>query len=115
MLVVADSGEVEEKAGSVKSVLNEGNGITQDSDWRTSISTYLQNPSQKTDRAVRRLALKYTLVDNTLYRRTIDGLLLKCLNEDEARVAMGEVHDGLCGTHQSAHKMKWMLRRDDDQ
>lgn len=24
---------------------------------------------------------------------------------------MGEVHDGLCGTHQSAHKMKWMLRR----
>ena len=26
-------------------------------------------------------------------------------------MAVGEVHDGLCGTHQSAHKMKWMLRR----
>jgi hypothetical protein len=26
-------------------------------------------------------------------------------------VAMGEVHEGLCGTHQSAYKMKWMLRR----
>ena len=50
-------------------------------------------------------------MDAALYRRTADGLLLKCLNEDEARVAMGEVHDGLCGTHQSAHKMKWMLRR----
>jgi hypothetical protein len=24
---------------------------------------------------------------------------------------MAEVHDSLCGTHQSAHKMKWMLRR----
>src|SRR5664279_1036772 len=24
---------------------------------------------------------------------------------------MGEVHDGLCETHQSAQKMKWMLRR----
>ena len=30
---------------------------------------------------------------------------------DQARVAMGEVHEGICGTHQSAPKMKWLLRR----
>jgi hypothetical protein len=24
---------------------------------------------------------------------------------------MGEVHKGMCGAHQSAHKMRWMLRR----
>jgi hypothetical protein len=24
---------------------------------------------------------------------------------------MGEVHEGLCGMHQSAHKMKWTLKR----
>jgi hypothetical protein len=24
---------------------------------------------------------------------------------------MGEVHEELCGTHQAAPKMKWMLRR----
>nr|ABA93537.1 retrotransposon protein, putative, unclassified [Oryza sativa Japonica Group] len=29
----------------------------------------------------------------------------------EAKVAIGEVHEGICGTHQSAHKMKWLLRR----
>ena len=81
------------------------------SDWRKPYVDYLQDPSRKADRAVRRTSLKYTLEDAALYRRTVDGLLLKCLNEDEARVAMGEVHDGLCGTHQSAHKMKWMLRR----
>jgi hypothetical protein len=46
-----------------------------------------------------------------LYRRTIDGLLLKCLGEEEAKVAMGEIHEGMCSTHQSAHKMRWMLRR----
>nr|CAE76019.1 B1292H11.5 [Oryza sativa Japonica Group] len=28
-----------------------------------------------------------------------------------AKVAIGEVHEGICGTHQSAHKMKWLLRR----
>jgi hypothetical protein len=26
-------------------------------------------------------------------------------------VAIGEVHEGICGTHQSAHKMKWLLHR----
>jgi hypothetical protein len=41
----------------------------------------------------------------------MDGLLLRCLNEEQARVTMGEVHEGLCRTHQSAHKMKWFLRR----
>jgi hypothetical protein len=24
---------------------------------------------------------------------------------------MGEVHEGICGTHQSTHKLKWLLRR----
>jgi hypothetical protein len=57
------------------------------------------------------MAFKYVLMDNDLYRRTVDVILLKCLNEDQARVAMGELHEGICGTHQSAHKMKWLLRR----
>jgi hypothetical protein len=51
------------------------------------------------------------MVGDELYRRSMDGLLLKCLGVDEAKVAMGEIHEGLCGTHQSAHKMRWMLKR----
>ena len=30
---------------------------------------------------------------------------------DQARVVMGEVHEGICGTHQLAPKIKWLLRR----
>jgi hypothetical protein len=41
----------------------------------------------------------------------MNKLLLRCLSEEEARLAMREVHEGLCGTHQSAHKMRWTLRR----
>jgi hypothetical protein len=37
--------------------------------------------------------------------------LVKCLNQEEAKVVMGEIHEGVCGAHQSAHKMKWMIRR----
>jgi hypothetical protein len=51
------------------------------------------------------------LHNDELYRRTAEDLLLKCLGIDQARVAMGEVHEGICGTHQSALKMKWLLRR----
>ena len=57
------------------------------------------------------MSFKYVLIDDELYRRTAEDLLLKCLDLDQARVAMGEVHEGICGTHQSAPKMKWLLRR----
>ena len=75
------------------------------SDWRVPLVNHLKDPSQTRDRKIRRQALKYTLFNNELYRRTIDGLFLKCLDFDQSRVATGEVHEGMCGTHQSAHKM----------
>jgi hypothetical protein len=72
---------------------------------------YLQDPSAKVDKSVRQSAFKYTLHNDELYRRIADDLLLKCLGTDQARVAMGEVHEGICGMHQSALKMKWLLHR----
>jgi len=80
-------------------------------DWRVSIIKYLKDPSHGAERNIRRLALKYVLVDDELYRRTANDILLKCLGTDQALVAMGEVHEGICGTHQSDPKMKWLLRR----
>jgi hypothetical protein len=74
-------------------------------DWRTPLVRYLENFGHIADRNVRRQALKYVMLDNTLYRRTIDDLLLKCLGSDQSKIAMGEVHEGICSTHQSAHKM----------
>jgi hypothetical protein len=52
-------------------------------DWRTPLVRYLENPSHIVDRKVRQ-ALKYIMLDNTLYRETIDGLLLKCLGLDQS-------------------------------
>jgi len=80
--------------------------ITAD-DWRYDVFQYLQNPSQSASQKLRYRALKYTLLDDELYYRTIDGVLLKCLSPDQAKVVMGEVHEGICGTHHSAHKIKW--------
>jgi hypothetical protein len=80
-------------------------------DWRKPLVDYLHNHSSSVDRKVRRWDLKFVLDDGELYCRTADDLLLKCLGPDQARLAMVEVHEGICGTHQSAPKMKWLLRR----
>jgi hypothetical protein len=80
-------------------------------DWRTPLVKYLQDPKSMSDRKVRRSALKFVLDGDELYRRTADDLLLKCLGPDQARLAMVEVLEGICGTYQSAPKMKWLLRR----
>jgi hypothetical protein len=37
--------------------------------------------------------------------------MLKCLGSDQSKITIGEVNEGICGTHQSAHKIKWLLRR----
>jgi hypothetical protein len=75
-------------------------------DWRMPLVCYLENPSHITDRKVQRRVLKYVMLDNTLYHRTIDGLLLKYLGSDQSKIAMGEVYERIYGTHQSTHKLK---------
>jgi hypothetical protein len=80
--------------------------MTNPDDRRSPLVRYLENPSHIADRKVRRHTLKCIVLDNTLYRRTIDGLLLKYLSSDQSKIAMGEVYEGICGTHQSAHKIK---------
>ena len=37
--------------------------------------------------------------------------MLKCLGPSELNRLLHEVHEGACGTHQSAHKMKLLIRR----
>jgi hypothetical protein len=84
------------------------------SDWRTPIINYLRNPNIRTNKNIRRTTSKYVLMSDELYRRTVNDVLLKCLNPDDAILAMVEVHEGICGTHQSTPKMKvvakvWIL------
>jgi len=74
--------------------------------WRNEIASYLKNLSQKVSRKLRYKALKFVVLDDQLYYKSIDGVLLKCLNQEEARKMMCEVHEGLFGAHQSTYRMK---------
>ena len=55
--------------------------------------------------------MKYVLIGDNMFYRTLEGLLLKCLGPSESNRLLHEVHEEACGTHQSAHKMKWLIRR----
>jgi hypothetical protein len=74
-------------------------GVTIQTNWRLSLLECLRNPRKTMDRKVKRQVLKYTSLDGDLYRRTFDGILLKCLGKEHAKVAAREVHDGICGAH----------------
>ena len=53
-------------------------------DWRKEIIDYLKDPSKRVERRVRFQATKYVFFEEELYYRTVDGVLLKCLGDDEA-------------------------------
>ena len=60
----------------------------------------MKDPSKKVGKKIRVQATKYVLLEGELYYWTIDGVLLRCLDKEEAKVLMGELHEGVCGSHQ---------------
>jgi hypothetical protein len=56
-------------------------GDTVLTDWRLLLMECITDPGKITDKKLKRQVLKYTPLDDALYRRTIDDVLLKCLSE----------------------------------
>ncbi|XP_058758982.1 uncharacterized protein LOC131632216 [Vicia villosa] len=83
----------------------------QDNDWRKPLVEYLHNPTGSTDIKIKYRALSFVLIENELFKKTAEGILLKCLRESEAYIVVSSVHSGACGAHQAEHKMKWILMR----
>jgi hypothetical protein len=86
-------------------------GDTIQTDWRLPLLKCIRDLGRTTDKKVKRQVLKYTSIDDELYQRIIGDVLLKCLGEEQAMVAVWEVHDEICGAHQSAYKINWLLWR----
>jgi ribonuclease HI len=85
--------------------------------WYYDILTYVkcqEYPPCATEndkKTIRRLAMGYFLSGDILYKRSFDGILLRCLNEDEAKKMVEEVHEGSCGSHPSGHNMAKKILR----
>ena len=60
---------------------------------------------------MRRRAARFIYYKDTLFRRSFDGLFLRCLGEEEAKQALEEAHSGICGAHQSGPKLHYRIKR----
>ncbi|KAL6505259.1 hypothetical protein OROGR_025076 [Orobanche gracilis] len=84
-------------------------------DWRQPLMDYLKHeklpndPRQRVD--IRRRAPRFIYYKNTLYRRSFDGIFLRCLGDEEAIHAIEEAHSGICGAHQSGPKLHFRIKR----
>jgi ribonuclease HI len=108
-LAQSASGYRESQEVFAKEVCAFGSDLAEDY-WRKEIIDYLEKPSRKDSRKLRYKAIKFVLLDGHLFYKSLDGVLLQCLGQEEANKMMSEVHDGLCGAHQSTYRMKWVIR-----
>jgi hypothetical protein len=56
--------------------------------------------------------IRYCLIDQILYWKDPLGVLLRCLDPQEAQKIMLEFHDSLCGGHHFWRTMTYKILRD---
>ena len=69
----------------------------------TPILSFLQDRRLPQDiekaRKVRKRAARFTILNDALYKRGFSMPYLKCVNEEEAKYILEEIHEGICGDH----------------
>ncbi|KAL2236614.1 UNVERIFIED_CONTAM: Retrovirus-related Pol polyprotein from transposon [Sesamum indicum] len=101
-----------------RSAISEGietNVVTPRCLWIEDISTYLREGILPTDaghaRRIKFKAPRFTLIGTQLYKRTIEGPLLKCLEDAQAKYVLQEIHEGNCGNHSGARSLAQKVTR----
>ena len=69
----------------------------------TPIVAFLQDGHlpQNTEEAkkVKKKAARFTILNDTLYKRGFSMPYLKCVDKEEAQYILAEIHQGICGDH----------------
>jgi hypothetical protein len=52
-----------------------------------------------------RLAKRYTMVERDLYCRGTNGILMRCITQEEGHELLMEIHGGECGSHSSSRTL----------
>ena len=69
----------------------------------TPIISFLQDGHLPQDveeaRKVRKRAAKFTILNDTLYKRGFSIPYLKCVDEEEVKYILEEIHERVCGNH----------------
>ena len=80
-----------------------------ESSWMTPILSFLQDRWLLQDveeaRKVRKRVARFTILNNTLYKRGFSMPYLRCVNEEEANYVLMEIHEGICRDHASPRSL----------
>ena len=53
----------------------------------------------------------FFLDGDIFYKKSKDQILLRCVDADEVKKIIYEIHEGVCGTHASGHVMAKQIMR----
>ncbi|XP_075665235.1 uncharacterized protein LOC142634872 [Castanea sativa] len=71
--------------------------------WMAPIVSFLQDKHLPYDaleaKRIKTRAARFTILNDTLYKRGFSMSYLKCVNEEKAKYILREVHEGICGDH----------------
>ena len=80
-------------------------------DWRDPFIDYImlgilpEDPRERVSIQRRAPNFHLDIPSKMLYRKSFNGVLLRCLSQQEAEETLKEVHAGLCGAHQAGPKL----------
>ncbi|KFK22070.1 hypothetical protein AALP_AAs48547U000400 [Arabis alpina] len=86
-----------------------------DKPWMNQIRAYIISgklPNSKwAARKVQKQAARYVLLDDNIYRRGFSGPVLTCVEGQDARQVMEEIHSGSCGNHSRGKALAIKIKR----
>lgn len=97
----------------VASVLDECDGLPWYTDIKNFIceSKYPEGANEKDKRAIRRLAAQFILCEGDLYHRSYDGVQQRCVDQEQGRKIMEEIHGGVYRPHMNGHMLAKKISR----
>ena len=83
--------------------------------WMTPVWDYVKTgtlPQDKKEaRRVKYQAARYVIYDEVLYRRGFNTPLLRCVDGEECKYILREVHEGICGNHSGGSSLAQKILR----
>jgi hypothetical protein len=77
--------------------------------WISKIRDYLKDNILPEDHVsaerIVRLDKRYTTVEGDLYRHDANGILMRCITQEEGHELLTEIHGGECGSHSSSRTL----------
>jgi len=81
----------------------------------TLVIQYLKHDTYKPkeEKTMKQQCVRYTMINEDLYRRGYSPPLLKCITREQDEYVLTEIHEGVCDNHSGARTMADKILRAD--